>query len=489
MPNVPHGKLLLLAVLLLAGAVWKRRQVARLVVDFFRAKTDPLNLAVFRIILFATILFHSDPTADEAVWSSRLPTEFIDPPGCVRFILNRLHITPSSLINATCVQVAWWLFLITCVTGLLGLFSRTSALLAVLSGVYALGVPQFYGKVDHYHHSLWFAALMAASPCGDALSLDAFLARLRGARVPHPPAVCYALPLRFVWLLMGLMYFFPGFWKAWNSGLDWALSDNLKILMRLCWMSQEEGWTPLIRLDEYPLLYKAGGLFTIAFEVSFVFLIFIPRLRLFAPLGGVLFHLSTWLSTTIFFFDLIPLYAAFVDWAALARRLKKAKAMTVQAPRPRASTAVIGTTGGVLVAGALLFGVREEEHAWPFACYPTFSGVWRVPQTSQLVCYRVEADGSASRVDLVGDLSAKMSAPRHRVAALLQLVEASTPELRPARLRALWHLMVLADPAYQDAKGIQFYSEVVWIDPPGQRHNEPVRRKLLFEWSPDGDIH
>ena len=36
----------------------------------------------------------------------------------------------------------------------------------------------------------------------------------RGVTDPPGPSRTYALPIRFVWLLMGLIYFFPGFWNA-----------------------------------------------------------------------------------------------------------------------------------------------------------------------------------------------------------------------------------------------------------------------------------
>jgi hypothetical protein len=486
-----HTASFILGALLLVVIAWQRHSIVRLVGNFFRAKTHPLNLAVVRILLFAVILYccvfdHVDPTLDEAVWFSQLPSDFIETPAGVRFILKLLHVSPASLINSTWVQVAWWIFLAGCITGLLGLFSRSSSLLVVLSGLYALAIPEFYGKVDHYHHWLWFAALMAVSPCGDALSLDAGLARLRGAYVSQSADICYALPLRFVWLLLGLMYFFPGFWKVWDSGLDWALSDNLKYLMQTHWTTvQREGWKPLMRFDQYPFLYKAGGLFTIAFELSFIFLIFLPRLRPLAGGVGALFHISTWLTMNIFFWDLIVFYASFIDWEALLRRYRKA-APPVSVPRPRSSTILIAMTGGVLIAAVLLFGVRKEVAAWPFACYPTFSGLSK-PQVTRLISYRVEADGTVDRIDLVKDLSEKTPVPPHRIHELLRLVlEAPSAELRLARMNALIEVMTRSDPVYRDAKGTQFYRELLLVDPDRQQEN-PIRREMLFQWGRGGD--
>lgn len=51
-----------------------------------------------------------------------------------------------------------------------GLFSRTSFALVTVSAAYVLLIPQLGGAVFHDHHLLSFAALLAASPCGDASS-------------------------------------------------------------------------------------------------------------------------------------------------------------------------------------------------------------------------------------------------------------------------------------------------------------------------------
>jgi predicted DCC family thiol-disulfide oxidoreductase YuxK len=189
--------------------------------------------------------------------------------------------------------------------------------LTVVLSFYVLGIPQLYGKVNHYHYILWFATILAASRCGDTLSCDAIIAAVKRADhgvtdVPGPSRV-YSLPLRFVWLLMGVMYFFPGFWKLWTSGVDWAWSENLKFTMYDKWM-ELGGWTPFFRLDQYPVLYKLGATGTIIFEVSFIFLLFSKRLRLLAPLGGLFFHTMTAVFMQIFFTSLVRCYVAFLDW-------------------------------------------------------------------------------------------------------------------------------------------------------------------------------
>src|SRR5262249_50715778 len=99
---------------------------------------------------------------------------------------------------------------------------------AAVTSLYALGIPQLYGKVDHYHHLVWLALLLAASPCADALSLDA-----RGRLTP-PRSVRYGFPLRVAWLLIGACYLFPGLAKL-GEWRIWLAPHNLRGLL---WVQQ-----------------------------------------------------------------------------------------------------------------------------------------------------------------------------------------------------------------------------------------------------------
>jgi hypothetical protein len=187
-------------------------------------------------------------------------------------------------------------------------------------GFYFFGVPNFYGKVDHDHHLVWFAAILAFSPCGDFLAVDAALAAWRGAdrKSTHPSlrSKAYALPLRFVMLLMGVIYFFPGFWKLWQSGFDWFLTGNLPRQLHLFWLWSFDGfWLPSFRIDRHFSLCRIAAGATILFELTFVFLMFDKRLRVVAALGGLIFHGATNWLMRISFLSLQVCYVALFDWS------------------------------------------------------------------------------------------------------------------------------------------------------------------------------
>jgi hypothetical protein len=65
---------------------------------------------------------------------------------------------------------------------IVGCFSLAVAV-AALAGFYVLGISQLGGSVTHNHHLVWLLALLAVSPCGDALSII-----VRWARWPAPPS-------------------------------------------------------------------------------------------------------------------------------------------------------------------------------------------------------------------------------------------------------------------------------------------------------------
>ncbi len=150
-----------------------------------------------------------------------------------------------------------------------GIRARPALVVLTVSAFYLFALSQLAGTVWHDMHLLWMSALLAASPCDEALAFDA-----KDRPLPSP-AARFGLPLVFARLLLGCVYFFPGLHKLATSGLAWALSDNLR--NQLWWKWAEHGIVPALRVDHAPLLLHASGLFVLAFELSF------PLLALWRP--------------------------------------------------------------------------------------------------------------------------------------------------------------------------------------------------------------
>ncbi len=309
-----HLATIAIAADLLVFAILLRCRIVALLRSFFTASAHPVNLAIFRIVVCWRI--YREVELASILPFSRMPATLQVAPWGMGALLPHLPINERLAMAAALITLFFSL------TGVIGLYSRTSALMCVIFGFYALGIPQFYGKIDHYHHLLWFAALLSVSPCGEFLAVDAlFKARKRaeqGMVDPPAPSQRFALPLRFAMLLLGFIYFFPGFWKLWQSGFAWMSSSNLIGQLHLFWTWSYNGaWLPWFRIDHHPVLCTLSAAGTLFFELTFIFMMFSPRLRALAAAEGVLFHQMTYRFMLISFISLQECYVVLFDWGRI----------------------------------------------------------------------------------------------------------------------------------------------------------------------------
>jgi predicted DCC family thiol-disulfide oxidoreductase YuxK len=218
--------------------------------------------------------------------------------------------------------------------GIFGFWARPALALGTALSLYLFGIGQNFGKVDHYHHTIWFMALLAAAPSSRVLSADAIRSAIRRADTGSPDlpqAPFDALwALRYVWLLMGLLYFFPGIAKL-HSALyhHWASAPLIRNLLWKKWfetMRYGRHVTLPIRADLLPdRLLELAAWGAILFEVSFLVVVLVRAWRPLLAIAGVLFHVGNGLILRIWFTTLIPAYVALLDWSFLARHQQRDK--------------------------------------------------------------------------------------------------------------------------------------------------------------------
>ena len=282
------------------------------VARFLRAEAGPYSLAVFRVALFVVILRMTLVLWSRVVTYAGLPRSSIVPPWRLRRVLSVTPFSPGLARAAGAVLV------VACVCGILGLYARTSAAVAVVSGAYFLGIPGFFGKVDHGAHVLWFAALLAAAPCADVLSVDGARRAWRradtGDVAPPRPSRAYGLPIRLVWLLIGFVYFFPGLAKVRSDGLHWAWSDNLQHIAFAKWLEYDRVPGFASFLESHGALLRAVAIGGLVFELGFVVALFWRTSRVLWIAAGLTFHLLARYVLLIDFWPLYWLYVVFVPW-------------------------------------------------------------------------------------------------------------------------------------------------------------------------------
>ncbi len=476
----PAGRLAARAALAGAAcalAAWwafRPRHAVRVVRRFFTSRSHPLNLGVFRIILFAVMLWQ---IFKEPPWFwTRMPRDLLVPPWGFNGIASWMFSQPSLA------GLAGILFILVCSTGILGFFSRTSALLAAILGLWVLGLPQCFGMVTHYHHLIWFALLLAVSPCGDALAIDNLLQARRG-RGAVSPSRAHALPLRMAWLLMGVLFFFPGFWKLASVGLDWAAAENLRNIGRTI---TAVNYRPTVWSTEHvnSAVLCAGGLAAILFELSFVFLVFKPRFRAPLALLGLVFHNSTGLIIQIWFTFLQPFYVILIDWHRAVRRLRHWIGGADLAPwtpwtRPSlpAKTSSgplwpIALVGIFLLSINIAFGAGGKVNSWPFACYPTFAARFN-ENPARLDIYQVGSNGAEQMLRL--DLAQKLGR-WNRMAN--QALFVPDPASRQRKFLALQRVLVMWSVPMDPASPLRFYRQTLHLALQSGGNAEPTREFL-----------
>jgi Vitamin K-dependent gamma-carboxylase len=371
-----------------------------------------------------------------------------------------------------------------------GVRARTSLAVMTAGTFYLGGLAQMTGQVWHDMHLLWLAALLAVSPCDHAFAVDA------RARPVGRAGAEYALPLLFARLLLGAVYFFPGFHKLHTSGLAWALSDNLE--NQLHWKWAEHGVVPAFRIDHHPWLLQAGGLGVLAFELGAPVLFLVPRLRVWGAMLGIAFHLGTQAVFLIPFLSLWGCYGMLFDMRAVERRVARWTRSASESESESesgsasesesgsasesesesgsasasASASVIGV-GVVLLVGAVVQGLRGQMQAYPFACYPTFE--YRVGTLMpDLRIVAEHADGSER--EIVHARDRKGYRTQRQWGTVWSLALHGTPE----RLRAYYLQNARVDEA---ASGVRFERVFVSVRPE-DRGAAPVRSEPIAELAP-----
>jgi predicted DCC family thiol-disulfide oxidoreductase YuxK len=284
-----------------------------------------INLAVFRIVfLYFAVL----PRASRFLrWTvSILPGYSRDMWVPVSFY----RLLPIGLLAN--VKIAHWLAvanLVLIVLGIVGFWTRRSIGLATLISLYGFGLMENFGKVDHFHHLVWFMALLAAGPSGHFLSLDSFRKAVRAAdrgpvELTVPPSAAL-WTLRYTWLMMGALYLGTGIAKLQSSLTDhWAGAANLRNIIWEDWLQQywfDPHPATFVRADLLPAWILAIlGASVVLLEMGFIFAVPFRKIRPLLGLWHVAFHVGNYLVLKIWF-TLIPASVCLFDWTAMGRIL------------------------------------------------------------------------------------------------------------------------------------------------------------------------
>ena len=283
------------------------------------------NLAIFRIIYLGFAVLPTDLRLLD--WTERILPELRQG---LWVPISFYRLLPFGLLSNVALAHALALAnILLVVLGLIGFCTRSAIGLATLLSLYLFGLTENQGMVTHYHHIVWFMALLAVGPSGRFFSVDALRRAIRSAdrgivelSFPSRDALW---TLRYVWVLMGLLYLGPGLAKAENAfTAGWAGVTNLQSILWRKWLEMslyDPNFVMPMRVDRLPgWLLALAGAGVIAFEIGFVFAVLFRRLRPVLAVWGLAFHVGNGLFLSIFSPTLVPAYVCLLDWTAIGRR-------------------------------------------------------------------------------------------------------------------------------------------------------------------------
>ncbi len=469
------------SLVVIISIVLFRKEIAAWLISFFSESTAPINLAIFRVVVFFLLYQMLSGLNPEHYFRAFSSVEII--PEGVRWLVPFLPIYQE--YGQTIAQVAPYLAL----AAALGIASIVSAPLAALAAFILLPLPFLEGKISHYHHLFWFSAVLSFGPIGHTLSIDSLVRRLFKGKSTLEKSPAYYLPIKFCWLLMGVLYFFAGIWKLWLNGLDWIFGDTLKALLFAKWI-ELDGWTPSFRIDQHPLLLHSGALLTIAFELSFLVLVLFRKTRIFAVLGGLAFHGMTQLFMRISFSNLLLCYVSLVDWSIVAQKLRlggKTGHANITPPHLQHELFSPRLTLVWLIGLSTLVGniwcSLGDTHSWPYSAYPHF-GVGKLPEKigshlTAVVYLPYRQNVELTQAQIRGPLDTSVF--KRRVHYLLL---ASDNEQRAKELTWFWQRVLERNPQLHDYSQVEFYSVELCLKPLVFPLKE-CGRKLIWSKGPE----
>lgn len=310
-------ELCVLGGLALVALATPRRSLA-LARGWILALDSALNLAIARVAVCGALLFALGAYGGQMEFvSDAIPASARAPAVGSGWLLAILPPSADAFAAVFPVTVACFAL------AFVGLGTRAALPLGVL-GFLWLGAGFMSAGVVHNRWSFatWSALALAFAPCADTLSLDSlrrsFRRADRGDTAPPEDSPAYGAPLRLIWILMAVSYFFPGFFKLGFSGPAWFTGEQLTGLIRGQWMILPE-FRRSIPIDQWTALHAVLGWATLVFELFFVLALVHRLSRALLAVVGLGFHMGIWFAMGIRFTEHKLCYPVLIDWSALAR--------------------------------------------------------------------------------------------------------------------------------------------------------------------------
>lgn len=363
---ISRGFLIHLGAQIIRILLTNKNQVIQYLKAYFFTPQLPYNIAILRILFFAYLAFIYCFKFASVLPIVSLKTKVGLP--YMGWFINALP------INADLYTYFFYIGIVSCFFIVLGFKTRFFLLLNAVCVFYLIATPNFFGKLWHEQLVIWISWFFMFSNCFDVYSMDSWIKKAPITKSPN-----YTFPVRFVWVQLGIIYFWAGFYKIWDGGFEWTFGRSMINQVQLEWIQNYDS-LPAFRIDLYPYLLYFGGLIVILFELFYFYLVFKPKLRWIAACGGLLMHNLIGYFMNISFFTLLQVfYVFYIDFNVFYKKKATKIVQNLQISR------------GPLYAGIVLlninfiFGMFHID-SYPFSSYPSYSAI--IPDTFKMIHFQ-----------------------------------------------------------------------------------------------------
>jgi hypothetical protein len=328
----------------------------------------PYNISIFRILFFLYLILIYTVKYFNVLPTLSLNSKFALP--LIGWLINLIQ------VSAEIYTIFYYIGVISCLFIVIGYKTRIFLIINAVCVFYLIATPNFFGKLWHEQIVIWIAWIFTFSKCYDVFSIDALINKNKIYKNAN-----YTFPIRLIWLQLGIIYFWAGFYKLWDAGFDWALSESMINQVQLEWV-QNYDKIPSIRIDKYPYLLHLGGMLVILFEILYLFLLFKPRFRWIPAIGGLLMHnIIGYFMYISFFFLLQIFYLFYFNFNTFFNKIN------INAIVEGKISKLSFYIGAGIISINFLFGMFNID-SYPFSAYPKYAAI--IPNNIKIIHFHCE---------------------------------------------------------------------------------------------------
>jgi hypothetical protein len=248
---------------------------------------------------------------------SALPVTVMRPTGAMQLLPWGFYESLLTPAGMTTLKTAMVVFLL---LGALGLWTAWTTKASAALVLFYEGLLRSFGHFNHDEMVAVYAlVVLAFAPCGDRVTAG----RARGEA--GRAGWVYGYPVLLIRLLVAWTYFSSALIKLRVAGLGYFNADNLPALAVFHSLDNlhDTQYRLAFELTRYRDYTTPLVAVVLLWELLFPLAVFLPRTRPWLLGFGVLFHVSAVFTMNVFFPYHLAMYLAFVDWQAVAERIKR----------------------------------------------------------------------------------------------------------------------------------------------------------------------